>query len=175
MNLHEFFANEVKPALGCTEPGAVAFTAATAARHFEGGIEHIELKVSVSIFKNGREVDVPGAEGLRGNETAAARAKALVDAGKLALKVVENTSPVFVEVTLENPACRVTATVAHRHDTVQKIVKKRGHRVLRALPRTTPNSPPTWTNWRPWTSRPCGIWPGPSTKNWNTFFWKAWP
>ena len=56
MNLHEFFKDEVKPALGCTEPGAVAFTAATAARHFEGEIEHMELKVSVSIFKNGRDV-----------------------------------------------------------------------------------------------------------------------
>ena len=147
MNLHEFFANEVKPALGCTEPGAVAFTAATAARHFEGEVEHIGLKVSVSIFKNGLEVGVPGAEGLRGNEVAAAlgamagdpnkglmslegtsqtdaaRAKAFVDAGRLTLEVVENTPSVFVEVTLENAVCRVTATVAHRHDTVQKIVK----------------------------------------------------
>ncbi len=147
MNLHEFFKDEVKPALGCTEPGAVAFTAATAARHFEGEIEHMELKVSVSIFKNGRDVGVPGAEGLRGNEAAAAlgalagdpdkglmalegtspadaaKAKALVDAGKLTLEVVENTPSVFVEVTLENAGCRVTATVAHRHDTVQKIVK----------------------------------------------------
>ena len=147
MNLHEFFKDEVKPALGCTEPGAVAFTAATAARHFEGEIEHITLKVSVSIFKNGRDVGVPGTEGLRGNEVAAAlgalagnpdkglmvledtsqanaaRAKALVDGGRLTLEVAENTPSVFVEVTLENPACSVTATVAHRHDTVQTIVK----------------------------------------------------
>jgi L-cysteine desulfidase len=147
MNLHEFFKDEVKPALGCTEPGAVAFTAATAARHFEGEIEHMELKVSVSIFKNGLDVGVPGAEGLRGNEAAAAlgalagdpdkglmalegtsqadgaRAKALVDGGKLTMEVVENTPSVFVEVTLENATCRATATVAHRHDTVQKVVK----------------------------------------------------
>ena len=34
MDLYAFFQSEVKPTIGCTEPGAVAYAAAVAARHF---------------------------------------------------------------------------------------------------------------------------------------------
>ncbi len=73
-NLKIFLENEVKPALGCTEPGAVALAVARA-REALGNVEDspkISVKVSPSIYKNGLDVGVPGAEGARGNVLAAA-------------------------------------------------------------------------------------------------------
>ena len=43
--------DEVKPAIGCTEPVAVAFAVATARRHFEGRAESIIVKPSLSVYK----------------------------------------------------------------------------------------------------------------------------
>ncbi len=73
-DLKLFLKNEVKPALGCTEPGAVALAVARA-REALGNVEdspRISVKVSPSIYKNGLDVGVPGAEGARGNVLAAA-------------------------------------------------------------------------------------------------------
>ncbi|MEI3478916.1 MAG: hypothetical protein V8Q84_07170 [Bilophila sp.] len=66
MNLHAFFRSEVKPTLGCTEPGAVAYAAAVAACHLPDAVLRIRLSMSVAIYKNGRSVGIPGTSGLRG-------------------------------------------------------------------------------------------------------------
>ena len=57
MDLYAFFQSEVKPTIGCTEPGAVAYAAAVAARHLPTQPEGIRLEMSVAIYKNGRSVD----------------------------------------------------------------------------------------------------------------------
>ena len=72
---------EVKPALGCTEPVAVALAVAKAAELLEGrcpdcGIRkdsslHIEVEVSGNILKNGMGVGIPGT-GMIGLRIAAA-------------------------------------------------------------------------------------------------------
>lgn len=54
--LHE----EVKPALGCTEPVSLALASAIAASQLEGEITHIEAWVSPNLMKNGLGVTVPG-------------------------------------------------------------------------------------------------------------------
>ena len=56
MDLYAFFQSEVKPTIGCTEPGAVAYAAAVAARHLPTQPEGIRLEMSVAIYKNGRSV-----------------------------------------------------------------------------------------------------------------------
>ena len=66
MNLDAFFQAEVKPALGCTEPGAVALAAAYAGRAHGGTIEKIKLTLSVNVYKNGRSVMLPHTGGSRG-------------------------------------------------------------------------------------------------------------
>ena len=66
MDLYAFFQSEVKPTIGCTEPGAVAYAAAVAARHLPTQPEGIRLEMSVAIYKNGRSVGIPGTNGLRG-------------------------------------------------------------------------------------------------------------
>jgi L-cysteine desulfidase len=57
MDLYAFFQSEVKPTIGCTEPGAVAYAAAVAARHLPTQPEGIRLEMSVAIYKNGRPGD----------------------------------------------------------------------------------------------------------------------
>jgi L-cysteine desulfidase len=58
---------EVRPAMGCTEPAAVALACAYAARMCDGEIESVEALVDPNVYKNGMGVYVPGANmtGLR--------------------------------------------------------------------------------------------------------------
>ena len=72
MNLKDFFTNEVKPALGCTEPGAVALATASAAKYLDKEVESIHLELSGNVYKNGANVGVPGTNGGTGNTLAAA-------------------------------------------------------------------------------------------------------
>lgn len=70
--IKEFLRTEVKPALGCTEPGAVALAVARAKEELGGPVDAVTVTVSDSIYKNGVDVGIPGTEGLRGNNVAAA-------------------------------------------------------------------------------------------------------
>lgn len=51
---------EVKPALGCTEPISLALVSAVAASRLSGPIERIDAWVSPNLMKNGMGVTVPG-------------------------------------------------------------------------------------------------------------------
>lgn len=51
---------EVKPALGCTEPISLALAAAVAAAELNGVVERIDAWVSPNLMKNGLGVTVPG-------------------------------------------------------------------------------------------------------------------
>ncbi len=70
--LTEFLAEEVKPALGCTEPGAVALAVAKAKEYLQGTVTHAKIVVSDGIFKNGASVGIPGTAGMKGNNIAVA-------------------------------------------------------------------------------------------------------
>jgi L-cysteine desulfidase len=71
--LKDFLKEEVKPALGCTEPGAVALCVARACEELdERDIASIDVRVSKNIYKNGMYVGIPGTDGLKGNDVAAA-------------------------------------------------------------------------------------------------------
>ena len=63
---------EVTPALGCTEPAAIALAAAAAASLLEDKeIDGIELWVDPNIYKNGTAVAIPGTNGMTGLDVAA--------------------------------------------------------------------------------------------------------
>lgn len=65
--LKEVLKHEVFPALGCTEPIAVAYAAGIAARQIEGRIQQIRILVDPGVFKNGFAVTVPNTGGEKGN------------------------------------------------------------------------------------------------------------
>jgi len=73
-DLTSFLRQDVVPALGCTEPGAVALAVARAREALEPGaeIDSVQVLVSDSVFKNGKDVGIPGVIGVRGNAVAAA-------------------------------------------------------------------------------------------------------
>lgn len=60
--LLELIKDETKPAIGCTEPVAVAFTVATGKKYMAGEVLKIDLKVSKNILKNGKSVTIPNTE-----------------------------------------------------------------------------------------------------------------
>ena len=68
----ELLKQELVPAMGCTEPIAVAYAAAVAARELGALPETVDICVSGNIIKNVKSVIVPNTGGLHGLEAAAA-------------------------------------------------------------------------------------------------------
>ena len=63
---------ELVPAMGCTEPIAVAYAAALARKTLGSVPQTVDIRVSANIIKNVKSVVVPHTGGLRGIEAAAA-------------------------------------------------------------------------------------------------------
>ena len=116
----ELLHQEVKPALGCTEPVCVAIAIARAASLFEGRPLEVKVKVSSNILKNAMGVGIPGT-GLIGlpiasalavvcgnadyglevlkdvNAVAVEEAKAYVDSGAVSISLADNDRLLYVE------------------------------------------------------------------------------
>ncbi len=86
---------EVVPALGCTEPAAVALASAYAASVFPEEITEIRLILSPSVLKNGMGVGIPNTS-LIGLEIAAALGIVVADPMKQ-LQVLADLSPQQIE------------------------------------------------------------------------------
>ena len=73
--LYENYLNilkqELVPALGCTEPIAIAYTAAKARQILGDFPDSVEMELSGNIIKNVKGVTVPNSGGLKGMEVAA--------------------------------------------------------------------------------------------------------
>ncbi len=65
--LSEVLKHDVFPALGCTEPIAVAYAASAAGRQLDGEICEIHISVDPGVYKNGFAVTIPNTGGQRGN------------------------------------------------------------------------------------------------------------
>ena len=68
----DILKQELVPAMGCTEPIAVAYAAALAAKALPEQAEKVQITVSGNIIKNVKSVIVPNTGGLHGLEAAAA-------------------------------------------------------------------------------------------------------
>lgn len=88
---------ELIPAMGCTEPIAIAYAGAIAREHLGCLPERVEIEVSGNIIKNVKSVIVPNTWGLRGIEVAAAAGIVAGDAAK-ELKVISEVSTEAVAV-----------------------------------------------------------------------------
>ncbi len=137
---------EVVPALGCTEPVAVALATAKSREVLEGFPETIKVFVSGNIYKNGMGVGIPGT-GMKGLPIAAAlgavcgnskdelevlknvdgksleAAKLLVDQKKVEIKVKDDTDKLYVEsiCKAKNTTCRTI--ISHRHTNIIYVEK----------------------------------------------------
>ncbi len=98
LTLKDFLAKEVKPALGCTDPGAVALAVARACKELPEREEVASVRVTVSgsIYKNGMAVGIPGTRGARGNAMAAAMG-AICGDPDLGLEVLRKSTAKDVE------------------------------------------------------------------------------
>lgn len=80
--------NDVKPAVGCTEPVAIALVSAAAKSALEGKVDKVVIKISPSIYKNGYSVGIPNIN-LTGLDVATALGVAKADYFKK-LRILED-------------------------------------------------------------------------------------
>ncbi|MCS4471681.1 serine dehydratase subunit alpha family protein [Clostridium botulinum] len=143
--LLELIKDETKPAIGCTEPVAVAFTVATGKKYMAGEVLKIDLKVSKNILKNGKSVTIPNTEvcgldiagalgGICGdpeeglfvfknvNKDYLDKAREMIKNKVVTLNPIENTDPVFVEATLKGEKDEVIAILEGGHTNIERII-----------------------------------------------------
>ena len=155
--LKEIFANEVFPAVGCTEPISCAYTTAAAVEQLQGFPESIELIVDPGTFKNGAAVTVPNSGGQKGNVIAAAlgavigksalrleilktvdaeilqKAIALMDKGAVKYGCKEDEKNFHVEVTAKRDGSSVHCIVSEGHTNIT-CLEKDGKSILETHP-----------------------------------------
>ena len=132
---------EVAPALGCTEPVAVALAAAAAVSLLPGkAYDRLDVWVDPNVYKNGLAVSIPGTGGLCGLDTAAAlgaaggdparrlevldtltpqglnRAKALLGEGKVSLHLLSDRRGLHVRVEARKGSSVAEAVIEQHHD-----------------------------------------------------------
>ena len=161
--LSAILANEVYPALGCTDPIACAYAAAAAAEQLPAPVEHMELTVDPGTFKNGAAVTVPHSEGAKGNVIAAAigaviaqsaarmevlrdvtpgilnKARQLIARGALEYRCKEDETDIHLEVWAEGGGSRVQCVISAGHTNIT-CLEKDGKNILERHPHTAANS-----------------------------------
>ena len=71
----------MKPALGVTEPGAIAFAVSTAKAHIKGTVKRVGLRLNSGMYKNAFTCGIPGTSEV-GNYYAAALGAVAADPKK---------------------------------------------------------------------------------------------
>ncbi len=79
--LTRLIKEDMKPALGVTEPGAIAYAAAVAREHVKGEITRVHVALNSGMYKNAYTCGIPNSSNY-GNLYAAALGAAAADAGK---------------------------------------------------------------------------------------------
>ena len=92
----QILKDELVPAMGCTEPIAIAYAGAVARKILGALPERVEVAVSRNIIKNVKSVVVPHTGGLRGIEAAAAAGIVAGDAAK-ELEVISHVEQEDIE------------------------------------------------------------------------------
>ena len=161
---------ELIPALGCTEPIAIAYAAAKARQVLGEMPRGIRLRCSGNIIKNVRGVAVPNAGGLRGVEAAAILGVVGGDADR-GLEVLQAVTPRHLELTrqlLEEHFCTcslqenvanlyivaevfseghtASVTIINCHTLITRI-EKDGRELFRQDPVTQKSDDTDWSGW----------------------------
>lgn len=92
----DILQEELVPALGCTEPIAVAYGAALAKKYLKGDVKLLTIKSSGNIIKNAKSVVVPNTGGLKGMQ-ASLLAGLIGGNPDLKLEVLANITPADIK------------------------------------------------------------------------------
>ena len=60
--LTKLIAGDMKPALGVTEPGAIAYAVAEARRHVAGEVKKVVVSLNSGMYKNAFTCGIPNSE-----------------------------------------------------------------------------------------------------------------
>ncbi len=105
----QILQEELVPAMGCTEPIAIAYAAAIAKQTLPCAVERVRIKASANIIKNVKSVVVPNTGGRRGIAAAAAAGIVAGDASRelQVLAGVDESAHEEIEAFMANVPCEV--------------------------------------------------------------------
>ena len=136
--------NDMLPALGVTEPGAIAFCVAKTKSYISGDLKKLTVALNSGMYKNAFTCGIPNSKEV-GNVFAAAlgyvagnadkglealadvtaednlSAQKLIDEGKIAVKLDGITSRIFIKATIETTEGTAAVTIRDTHTGITKI------------------------------------------------------
>ena len=144
--LTELIKSDMKPALGVTEPGAIAFAVSTAKAHIKGTVKRVGLRLNSGMYKNAFTCGIPGTSEV-GNYYAAAlgavaadpkkgleclegigkaeedAAGEMIKAGMISVSISSITSRIFIEATVTGETSEAVVTIQDAHTNITKITE----------------------------------------------------
>ena len=144
--LTELIKSDMKPALGVTEPGAIAFAVSTAKAHIKGTVKRVGLRLNSGMYKNAFTCGIPGTSEV-GNYYAAAlgavaadpkkgleclegigkaeeeAAGEMIKAGMISVSMSSITSRIFIEATVTGETSEAVVTIQDAHTNITKITE----------------------------------------------------
>jgi len=151
--LTELIYNDMKPALGVTEPGAIAYAVATACGYTKGEIEQVQVSLNSGMYKNAFTCGIPNSNQV-GNVFAAAlgvvagnaqkgleslsdvneednqRAVELVEQGKVEVVMDHIGSGITIDATVRTAKDICTVQIAGGHTDIY-CIEKNGEPILK--------------------------------------------
>lgn len=143
--LTQLIKNDMKPALGVTEPGAIAFAVARAKSYTTGELRHAAVTLNSGIYKNAFTCGIPNSNEV-GNTFAAAlgaaagnadkglealadvteadneTARDYIDRRMVSVELGEITSEIFIEARVQTEHDLAVVTIRDSHINVTKVV-----------------------------------------------------
>ena len=144
--LTELIKSDMKPALGVTEPGAIAFAVSTAKAHIKGTVKKVGLRLNSGMYKNAFTCGIPGTSEV-GNYYAAAlgavaadpkkgleclegigkaeeeAAGEMIKEGMISVSMSSITSRIFIEATVTGETSEAVVTIQDAHTNITKITE----------------------------------------------------
>lgn len=145
--LEQILKYEVFPALGCTEPIAVALASSAAGKALDGEITDVDIIVDAGVYKNGFAVTVPNTGGEKGNliagiigsmiaepelkmeilekasEEQIKKAKEMIRAKKARINYDKSKNELYIDATLKSGNSTARAVIEKSHTNIVLIEK----------------------------------------------------
>ena len=142
--LSQMIKDDMKPALGVTEPGAIAFAVAKARSYTKGEIKKVNVAMNSGMYKNAFTCGIPNSNKV-GNVFAAAlgavagnaekglesladvtetdnkKAQEMIDKGMVTVELSGITSRIFIEAVVETETDSAVVTIRDSHTNITKI------------------------------------------------------